>query len=660
MTRLRFFYLDGISLTGKFKLTLEDLRWFCWNQCPLECLPFDFSPQKLVILELPASKLTTMWEVSEDLTTTPDFRGLTRLENLKTLNMSFSKDLTSTPDFRRLPRLQNLYLEGCRSLKEVHKSIGSLVRLVSLNLKDCVNLRSLPDTICNLGALEVLCIEYCTGLKALPIELGNIKSLKELNASETSFPKLPDSIGDLKNLEVLKVSWVKALPDELGNIESLREVRISGIGVSKLPDSICNLRSLEILDISSSDTLVRLPDQLWKLTSLLELNACSASRLEKVPDIESSQTSLPLTKLNLSNSNITALPSGISQLSNLERLHLSKCDYLLSITELPPNLKYISAIHCTSLERVNLSNLKLLRRLQLTNCSALTEILGLEELTSLEYLHLLDCRSSLLTHTLTKPLFQIYSGFEEKIDIELEAEKFPDWIIQSSVECSADDEISDGDNKFSLDLEVIDAATPPPTLKRKRFDPVEVQTSLANSVMPPMSQAAPAFVPRRDFPKHLDPNRAGSSAVNPDGPVQVHDKGKAKLFPEFPVDNENAIFKSGFNFLESDVNLSSADFFEEEQGENMAFGNDEMFTKDVFQLNVDGDTQIFASFLNETHDLGFLTTTQAPGSFLEVDQVLSDMGFTEPTNMAVENATGKKEENEADVRTSKIRRSSSI
>ncbi|XP_063949885.1 disease resistance protein RPV1 isoform X2 [Daucus carota subsp. sativus] len=479
MTRLRFFFLDGINLTGKFKLPLEDLRWFCWNHCPLKCLPSDFCPEKLVILELPNSKLTTMWKekmVSQKLFFTPDSRGLPRLINLKTLNMSFSEDLTTTPDFRRLPHLESLNLEGCKSLKEVHKSIGSLVWLVSLNLKDCVNVRSLPDTICDLGALEVLCIEKCTGLKALPRELGKINSLKELNASRTSFPKLPDSIGDLSKLvklelwrnfnekkleslpnticnlralEVLKVT-VKALPVELGNIESLRELITSGIAISKLPDSIGNLRSLEILDIFFSRTLERLPDQLWKLTRLSELRAYATICLEKLPDIESGQTSLPLTKLSLYHSNITALPSGISQLSNLEDLDLGSCGHLLSIAELPPNLTYMSVDDCTSLKRLNLSSLKLLRKLHLQNCSALTKILGLEELTSLVWL---ICRGSPLTHTLTKPLFQMYSGFEEKIDIWLEAEDFPDWIIQSSVEWSADDDISDGDASSSVNLQ---------------------------------------------------------------------------------------------------------------------------------------------------------------------------------------------------------------
>nr|XP_017220706.1 PREDICTED: uncharacterized protein LOC108197553 isoform X2 [Daucus carota subsp. sativus] len=81
------------------------------------------------------------------------------------------------------------------------------------------------------------------------------------------------------------------------------------------------------------------------------------------------------------------------------------------------------------------------------------ELLGLEELTSLGHLFLGGCRRSQLTHTLTKPLFQMYSGFEKIIDISLGAEEFPDWIIQSSVEWSAEDHISDGDASSSVNLQ---------------------------------------------------------------------------------------------------------------------------------------------------------------------------------------------------------------
>lgn len=43
-------------------IILEDLRWFCWDRCPLKCLPCEFYPRKVVILELPHSQMKTVWE----------------------------------------------------------------------------------------------------------------------------------------------------------------------------------------------------------------------------------------------------------------------------------------------------------------------------------------------------------------------------------------------------------------------------------------------------------------------------------------------------------------------------------------------------------------------------------------------------------------------
>ena len=63
MSKLRFLHLDCVELTGSFEEKFENLRWLCWKWCPLEYLPSTFYPQKLVILELPHSKLRTMWEL---------------------------------------------------------------------------------------------------------------------------------------------------------------------------------------------------------------------------------------------------------------------------------------------------------------------------------------------------------------------------------------------------------------------------------------------------------------------------------------------------------------------------------------------------------------------------------------------------------------------
>lgn len=64
MSNLRFLRLKGINLTGNFDQKLENLRWFCWEMCPLTCLPSEFCPQKLIILELPRSKMRALWELN--------------------------------------------------------------------------------------------------------------------------------------------------------------------------------------------------------------------------------------------------------------------------------------------------------------------------------------------------------------------------------------------------------------------------------------------------------------------------------------------------------------------------------------------------------------------------------------------------------------------
>ncbi|KAL8090847.1 hypothetical protein AgCh_040060 [Apium graveolens] len=378
MSKLRFLYLNNVNLTGSFEQTFEDLRWLYWECCPLTSLPSEFYPEKLVTLELPRSKMIRMWEqnmVSQDFV------------KLKTLNMSNSPNLIATPDFTRLPYLKTLNLGGCSILEEVHISIGSLMTLVDLDLRNCSKLTTLPSSICNLIALEVLTIAGCSSLEVLPIELGYIESLEVLNAWGLTVSTLPDSIGDLSNLVELRLSYNDNL--------------------KTLPDSICNLRSLELLDFRFCEKLVEVPDGLGKITSLSELRASNATQLKMIPDI--------------------------SQLSILTELDLSGCHPLLSIAELPSNLKWINATSCTSLVRLpDLSNLKQLVMLNLNNCRSLTEIQGLEGLTSLKVLTLRGCNSSLLAYTLTEHFFQIFSGFGHIMDIMISSAEYPDWISQSS------------------------------------------------------------------------------------------------------------------------------------------------------------------------------------------------------------------------------------
>lgn len=64
MRNLRFLRLYCVHLTGSFEGAFEDLRWFCWDLCPLKHLPPGFHPEKLVILELTNSNIKNMKELN--------------------------------------------------------------------------------------------------------------------------------------------------------------------------------------------------------------------------------------------------------------------------------------------------------------------------------------------------------------------------------------------------------------------------------------------------------------------------------------------------------------------------------------------------------------------------------------------------------------------
>ncbi|WOG95904.1 hypothetical protein DCAR_0415233 [Daucus carota subsp. sativus] len=313
---------------------------------------------------------------TENLETLPD--SICNLRSLEVLRVSICSRREALPtELGNIETLKQLDARGL-NVSNLPDSIGRLSNLVKLNLSSNLYIETLPDTFCNLRALEVLSIDNCRFLEALPIDFGNVESLTKLNAERLTILKLPDSIGNLGKLVELRLSY--------------------NFNLETLPDTICNLRSLEILDITRCEKLTTLPDQLWQLSSLRELEARGAIMLKNLPVIESSQTALSLQMLNLSETPVTALPSGISQLSKLDYIDLTNCRQLWSIPRFPANVKQIWAAGCTSLKRLpNLSNLKQLEILELRHCTGLTEIQGLKELHSIKRLDLPGSNSFLLT-----------------------------------------------------------------------------------------------------------------------------------------------------------------------------------------------------------------------------------------------------------------------
>ncbi|KAL7208400.1 hypothetical protein ACSBR1_030203 [Camellia fascicularis] len=287
MPKLRLLQINHVHLCGTFEHLFEELRWLCWHYCPLEYLPSNFYPDKLVFLGMQFSKFKTLWTDGKP------------FKSLKILNLSNSKCLTESPIFCALSMLEELWFECCTSLMELHESIGLLDKLVYLNLKDCMNLRYLPGSICKLKSVERLNLTGCAKLEEFPEHLGHMESLTELRADRTAIKQLPFSIGLLKNL---------------------RRLSLKGCNRQFTTKSWFSLISFWVLSRKNADSIRFLPSSISSLCSLTKLYLSDRNLSEGDFPVDLRSLSSSLRVSDLSGNNFHNLPYGFSHLSKLADL----------------------------------------------------------------------------------------------------------------------------------------------------------------------------------------------------------------------------------------------------------------------------------------------------------------------------------------------------
>ncbi|XP_057744598.1 putative disease resistance protein At3g14460 [Arachis stenosperma] len=81
-------------------------------------------------------------------------------------------------------------------------SIGKLIHLRYLNLS-WTDIDRLPESLCNLYNLQILILYECTKLTMLPINMHNLVNLRHLDVRNTSLEEMPGGISKLKHLRVL-------------------------------------------------------------------------------------------------------------------------------------------------------------------------------------------------------------------------------------------------------------------------------------------------------------------------------------------------------------------------------------------------------------------------------------------------------------------------
>lgn len=95
---------------------------------------------------------------------------------------------------------------------------------------------------------------YPQKMESFPAEVCELTHLNRLRVPNHSFTQLPETIGNLRDLEVLDLAGnrIHTVPPAIGELEKLRKLNLSGNSIESLPDSISRLKNLKVLELKDN------------------------------------------------------------------------------------------------------------------------------------------------------------------------------------------------------------------------------------------------------------------------------------------------------------------------------------------------------------------------------------------------------------------------
>ncbi|KAI4353197.1 hypothetical protein L6164_002163 [Bauhinia variegata] len=349
----------------------DNARVLDWRGYPSSSLPSEFHPRKLAILNLHNSFLT--WY---------------KAFKLKEINFWGCKFVKQVSDLSEARNLTELHIDFCKNLIIIHDSIGFLHKLKVISAESCVNLRIFSRFIM-LKSLKMLNLKYCSSLHYFPEILEDMENLSYIYLRKTAIEELPCSIHNATGLSCLELSFCE--------------------GLKKVPTCILKLPKLERLHVVLSSVQFNKErgeqDQVRSTQERIDLQCCNF--LDGfLPTFLGCLSNVA--HLILGDSSLTLLPESIQECKFLSHLNLDNCKQLREIRGIPPNIKVLSAINCTSLVTLlpeSIQECEFLTDLNLDNCKQPREIRGIPP--NIKVLSAINC-TSLTPSALSLLVDQVY------------------------------------------------------------------------------------------------------------------------------------------------------------------------------------------------------------------------------------------------------------
>ncbi len=300
------------------------------------------------------------------------FDIIEKAHGLEGLIFQGSSKLTKLPRNVYERKIKHLVIRRCNQLNHLDEALRKLPHLNSVSIifpETSKKELNIGTDLTNLKKLVKLEIE-AHSIK----DLGGLKlptSLEFLSIRTKDNTALPECIGNLKKLQVLKLSGLQNITSfpNLSTLEKLKYLKIDGgEKLEGLPNGIDQLKTLEILEIAN---LASQHESIDGAEKLIRFPMLKRAFLFNIPfrEIKGTWSGMTdLTNLVLQKIKLTEFPQGLTELSRLELLNIDLPD----IKELPESIGNLKTLELLSvqgrcLEKVStdFSKLKVLKKLEL-------------------------------------------------------------------------------------------------------------------------------------------------------------------------------------------------------------------------------------------------------------------------------------------------------